>query len=99
MIENIYKNVDFIDGNLKKIIIEALDRAFRNTRGKIPITFKNDNIGYCYKYTYDNNNVDLHTFVDNKDYSGKKIGFNLNDIKSSKDGRIVKAEVYDIIVY
>lgn len=40
MIEHIYTNVEFMDGALKRVIVEALDRAFKNTRGRVPLTFR-----------------------------------------------------------
>lgn len=99
MIENIYKNVDFIDGNLKRVILEALDRSFRMTRGKIPISYKDETIGYCDKYICNKNNIDLHTMINDTDYSNKKVGFNLVKPTLTKENKIVKAEIYDIILY
>lgn len=98
MIEHIYKNVEFSDGALKRVIIEALDRAFRATRGRVPLVFKDEEVGYCNKYTYDNN-FSLYTVINNKDLEDKKIGFNLKDVVCSKEDKIVRAEIYNVIVY
>ena len=97
MIEHIYKDV--LNGELRKVILGALDRAFRNTRGKILISHKDEVIGYCDKYICNKNNVDLHVFIKDKEYANKKVGFNLKDTTMSKEDKIVKAEIYDIIVY
>ena len=98
MIEHIYTNVEFSDGALKRVIVTALDRAFKKTRGRVPVVFKDEEIGYCYKYTYDNN-FSIYVLIDNKDYQNKKVGFNLNNVETNKGLDIIKADIYNIIVY
>ena len=98
MIEHIYTNVEFMDGALKRVIVEALDRAFKNTRGRVPLTFKDEEIGYCFKYVNEKG-FNLYAMIDSRDYETKKIGFNLTNVSTNKEGTLVKAEIYNVIAY
>lgn len=87
----IFNDVNLIDNNFKRVIISAFDRAFKDTKGKIPLMYKDEVVGYCFKYTIEGG-FNVHTEV-NKKIDCSDVIFLLKDSILDKVGEIAKTKI------